>query len=377
MRGLFLALIFIPLVGCVSAIETAQLARTQSILVQTPYAEGASCKLTDARGRMWRVRSTPGNAIVEDGHSPLHIICEKKGYKTTAESITEKKEELLTIDGKRVDVSIYNQFPQKIPRLIPTAIKEASSFILDPTGQVSTEYPEEVTIWMEPLQWESEDAKIAWAYDRQISRRKNYLEVDYARAVEEERKRIRREKAAIRKEKYQELWVDTKEYAKKSVDMDTYMDAVRGTAAWGMDSTDKVAHGAVDSAGIALHGADKTTKGVVKKVGGMAVEAAERNDPRPTLKWLAEKAEEYNKEWNPVDSDWVGSNASKLKPSQWFPNWLKNSTVSKLDEKNDSKALPVDQNDMIEQRIRDLESAKPVGHIPPWDMETGIKVDNK
>ena len=199
-RFFLLIIVLFSVAGC-AAFEVARLARTQTILVKTPHAEGSKCVITDARGRSWNVRRTPASVAVEDGHSPLHVVCKKRGHKTTSLTVREIKEELLTIDGERVSLGVYDQFPVKMPRLIPTAIKEASSFVLDPTGNISTKYPEEITVWMEPEKWDSKEQMIAWAYDREIEGNRSFINTEDARIKDERRKAIRRAKKEAREEK--------------------------------------------------------------------------------------------------------------------------------------------------------------------------------
>ena len=58
----------------------------QNLTVVTPDVDGASCTLTDSKGRSWSVASTPGTAIVKKGDAPISVICKKEGYTTgTAE----------------------------------------------------------------------------------------------------------------------------------------------------------------------------------------------------------------------------------------------------------------------------------------------------
>ncbi len=59
----------------------------QNITVVTPGVEGASCSLTDSKGRVWYVASTPGSAIVKKGDAPISVICKKEGYETSTGEI--------------------------------------------------------------------------------------------------------------------------------------------------------------------------------------------------------------------------------------------------------------------------------------------------
>ena len=189
------------LTGCVPMLESVRTANTQNILVQTPRVEGATCDVTDGVGRNWSIWETPGSVAVQEGHPPLVIICTKKGFKKSVLTINEQKEEILTIDGKRIDFSVFGHFPTKFPRLIPSAVREVAGFAQDPTGSISTEYPHEITVWMEPKYWESEEQMRQWAFDRGIKNRADFLNDEERQLVENKRKAKRRADKKARKEK--------------------------------------------------------------------------------------------------------------------------------------------------------------------------------
>jgi len=359
-----LLLIILSLVGC-TAFETARLARTQTILIKTPHAEGAKCTLTDARGRSWRVRKTPASIAVEDGHSPLHVVCKKRGHKTTAITVREMKEELLTIDGERVTMGIYDQFPNKMPRLIPAALKEASSFVIDPIGNISTKYPEEVTVWMEPDMWESKEQMIAWAYDREIEGNREFIESEEAKIKDDKRKEIRRAKKKAREEKRKEFYDKTIDIAKKAVDVETYVDFTKTSAKYTFNKTAKVSRGAVDTGTIALIGSGQ----IVEEVGEGLSDMSDVVDIKGGIEWLKEKSQEYNIPWDDSGSSrWKHFKESKLKKSKWIPSWLKlrHSTVSKVGNMGKTN-----YNTEIEESkgVVDVEVIKPVGDVPPWISE--------
>jgi hypothetical protein len=363
------------LVGC-SAYEAAILARTQTILVKTPHAEGAKCTITDARGRSWRVRKTPESVAVEDGHSPLHVVCKKRGHKTTTLTVGEIKEELLTIDGKRVSAGIYDQFPTKMPRLIPTAIKEASSFVLDPTGNVSTKYPDEITVWMEPEKWESEKQMIAWAYDREIEGNRDFLDEEEARIKDEKRKAIRRAKKKAREEKRKEILDKTlktaKDVAKKAVDIETYVDFTQDGTKYALNKTANVSRKTVDTGTIVLKGSGH----IVQEVGEGFSDMSDVVDIKGAVEWLEKKSKEYEVPWSVTEeSKWKHYKESKLHKSKWIPNWLKvrHSTVSKVG----NMGKPNYNTEIKESdEIVDVEEIEPISDIPPWIVGRPVKVED-
>lgn len=344
MRSIFILSLLLLLVACTSAVETLKLARTQTIMVNTPFADGAKCNLTDARGRKWHVRKTPDVVAVEDGHSPIRIICKKKGFKTTTVAIREGKQELLTIDGKRVTLGIFDQFPNKAPRLIPKAIKEVSSFALDPTGEISTEYPEEVTVWMEPLVWPTEEDMRGWAYERRIWMDEQYFIAEDIRIEDDARKVVRREKKQAREEAREEFYEDVKDFGRKAVDPDTYIEPL-------------------------TEGAGKVAKGV-----GHAV------DPRRPLNWMYDKSKEMYPGPD-SDSKWVPSTESKVgtdqHPKGWVPSWLRITPSTKAKRGYEQPAARI-----TDMPVENIEPARPVApartysdDVAPWVRERGDRVE--
>lgn len=203
MRKIISVLALLVASGCASTMESLQIANTQNLLIQTPNVDGAECRLSDKGGRKWNLWETPGTVAVQEGHAPLVIICSKKGFKTSVLTINEHKEELLTIDGQRIDVSVYGDFPTKFPRLVPAAIKETAGFMQDPTGSLSTTYPNSVLVWMEPKKWESEEQMRAWAFDREVADRAEFINEEETKRVHEARQLTRRAEKEARERKFQ------------------------------------------------------------------------------------------------------------------------------------------------------------------------------
>jgi hypothetical protein len=216
MRIFLLSVALVVTSGC-STMESLKSSNTQNILVETPRVEGAECKLTDKSGRKWNLWETPGTVAIQEGHPPLVIICTKKGFKTSILTVNEHKEELLTIDGKRIDLSIYGDFPTKFPRLIPSAIKETAGFVQDPTGSISTTYPNKLVVWMEPKKWESEEQMREWAFDRQVQDSSDFIDAQDAKVADEKRKEVRREDKKKREEELRQLKKRLRDAGKRGV----------------------------------------------------------------------------------------------------------------------------------------------------------------
>jgi hypothetical protein len=62
--------------GCAAFMSGGQ----QAVTVTTPDVDGASCSLTDSKGRVWYIEETPGAAVVKKGDGPISVICSKAGY---------------------------------------------------------------------------------------------------------------------------------------------------------------------------------------------------------------------------------------------------------------------------------------------------------
>jgi hypothetical protein len=74
------ALNSIIMIGLLSGCASITSGGKQTVTVITPNIEGASCSLSDSKGRVWYVEETPGTALVKKGDGPISVICEKQGY---------------------------------------------------------------------------------------------------------------------------------------------------------------------------------------------------------------------------------------------------------------------------------------------------------
>lgn len=164
------SIILFLLSGCVEVERIKQ----QSIVLRTPHVTDAKCVLSDKRGTAWKVKKTPGVVTVRAGNAPLNIVCEKKGYRKTIKSVEEE----------RVNFRNY-----------PGFLEEVSGFVQDPFSNIATKYPDEIAVWMEPLQWESEEAMREWAYDKNIYEKQQEA-IRIAR--EEEERRLREMEIELR-----------------------------------------------------------------------------------------------------------------------------------------------------------------------------------
>lgn len=126
----------------------------QSISVVTEKeVTGAKCKLTDSKGGTWYVPETPGTATVRKGDGPMTIVCEKDGYKTAT----------LMIDETLAGATFGN-----------IILGGGIGILVDSMSGAAQKYPDQFIIWMEPAEWDSENAKTDWlkekaAYEEKVA----------------------------------------------------------------------------------------------------------------------------------------------------------------------------------------------------------------
>jgi hypothetical protein len=77
------------LLGLLSGCASFEHGSAQNVTVVTPDVEGASCTLTDSKGLVSEIASTPGNTKVKRGNGPVSVICKKTGYTTGAGQLKE------------------------------------------------------------------------------------------------------------------------------------------------------------------------------------------------------------------------------------------------------------------------------------------------
>jgi len=118
-----------------SGCATITTGTTQTIMLTTEKdVHDAHCELTDTKGGKWYVPSTPGSASVRKGDGPMSIVCKKDGYKPAVMSVDE------TITGATFGNIILGG---------------GIGVLVDAASGTAQEYPDTVTVWMEPKQWGS------------------------------------------------------------------------------------------------------------------------------------------------------------------------------------------------------------------------------
>ncbi len=139
--------------GCALMADIGKESKRQSLTVVTPLAVGAECEITDVVGHKYKVKSTPSVVVVRQGFSPLTFICKKSGYKT----------EIAYLDDDRIAQSTMN-LPDELGGLLD-----------NPRARVATEFPREIAVWLQPVQWKSEKHMQDWAFEKSLYDHKLYL----------------------------------------------------------------------------------------------------------------------------------------------------------------------------------------------------------
>lgn len=78
MRSL-LAVLSVALASGCASITTGQ---NQTLTVETPGCNGATCKIVNDKGA-WYVTATPGSTVVSRSYNDMTVTCEKGEYKST------------------------------------------------------------------------------------------------------------------------------------------------------------------------------------------------------------------------------------------------------------------------------------------------------
>lgn len=190
MKYLYLIFIITFLSSCSSFLESFSKINDQSIVIKTPYVKDADCFFYDGNGRKWRLRKTPGVISVYKGYPPLTVNCHKKGFKNTVLQLYDDKPYRSKSEADKVIDNVFTS----ILDIIPSIAKGLASIIYDPFVNISKEYPREITVWMEPEKWPSEDFKRVWSYNKSLLENKNIKQkesIDKKRIQEYYEKKIK------------------------------------------------------------------------------------------------------------------------------------------------------------------------------------------
>jgi len=137
MRSFYYLALALTLSGC----ATIASGTTQSILVDTFNATGATCKGVDKKGREYYWVNTPSSTTVQKGDGPMSITCEKAGFKKTIHTIDET-----------ITASTFGNI----------ILGGGIGFLVDATSGAAQEYPTLVRFPLEPDESASADVKDAY-----------------------------------------------------------------------------------------------------------------------------------------------------------------------------------------------------------------------
>ena len=150
-------LLSLPLIIGLSACSTITTGTTQSLTVETPFADGAKCSLVDTKGSTWRVTQTPQTVEVNKGDGPMTITCTKSDYQRGT-TVLEEGFAGMTLGNAILGGGV--------------------GLIVDAASGAAQEYPDSVSVWMQPNKWKSSAQKAEWeaakaAHDAEMEAKKN------------------------------------------------------------------------------------------------------------------------------------------------------------------------------------------------------------
>lgn len=130
------------LMGC-STITTGV---SQPFTVNTPMADGAKCILKDSKGAQWVMNATPMTLEVRKGDGPMTVSCSKAGF-NDAEIVVEEGLAGMTFGNVILGGGI--------------------GVIVDAASGAAQEYPDAVSVWLEPKQFASKASADEWSAAKQ------------------------------------------------------------------------------------------------------------------------------------------------------------------------------------------------------------------
>lgn len=114
--------------------------KDQYLRIETPNAQGASCRISDYREYHWKIAKTPDTIRVDKGYPPLRVTCSLEGYETTSISSDMR----------------YN------PMVPGDFIADKLGYIFADYRHASDDYPPTLVLWMKPKNFESYEAEQLW-----------------------------------------------------------------------------------------------------------------------------------------------------------------------------------------------------------------------
>ena len=145
-----------------SACSTLTTGTEQTLLVYTPKVVGAKCTLTDSTAKSWALSHSPGSVMVAKGDGPMTVVCSKAGYKTAT----------LTVDETFAGATLGN-----------IILGGGIGILIDAASGAAQQYPDDITVWMQPEKWSTPAEEKAWneakqAFDDEVERKKKEAEAE-------------------------------------------------------------------------------------------------------------------------------------------------------------------------------------------------------
>lgn len=138
---------FSVLAICATGCATITSGTDQGIRVVTePGITGARCSIVDSKENAAFVPHTPGTAHLTRGNGPATVTCKKQGFKPVSQPLQESL----------ADATLGN-----------VILGGGIGFIVDAASGAAQRYPDQVVVWMEPLEWDSEADRQRWLDEKQ------------------------------------------------------------------------------------------------------------------------------------------------------------------------------------------------------------------
>lgn len=141
MRNILKTTLSCAAVISLAACSTITTGTSQPFSVKTAGVTGASCELVDSKGARWTISDTPGTREITKGDGPLTVTCSKPGYKTAS----------INVEEGFAGMTAGN-----------ILLGGGIGLIVDAASGAAQEYPDEVTLWLEPVSFPSVAARDAW-----------------------------------------------------------------------------------------------------------------------------------------------------------------------------------------------------------------------
>ena len=115
-------------------------------IVTEPGITGASCSIIDSKKNIAFVPHTPGTTHLTRGNGPATVTCKKPGFKPVS----------LPLQESLASATMGN-----------VILGGGIGLIVDAASGAAQRYPDQVVVWLEPLEWDSETDRQRWLEEKQ------------------------------------------------------------------------------------------------------------------------------------------------------------------------------------------------------------------